>query len=287
MSALAARMGKAVQFRAERPLTDDEIARVAPSVFANEPHASRSARYAYIPTSKVLDGLRKEGFEPFMVAQGRCRVEGKEDFTKHMLRLRHADQIAGSEANEIVLINSHDGTSSYQMLAGLLRFVCANGMVCGDILQDIRIKHTGDIVHEVIEGAHTVLDGFGLIRDVTEEMKSIRLLPAEQGVLANAALVARYEDRNLPRPIEVGDVLRARRWEDRDDSLWATFNRIQENIIRGGVQGRNAQGRRMTTRPVQAIDSDVKINRALWTLAQGMAEIKSGRAEATPEIELA
>ena len=56
---------------------------------------SRQARQAiralhlYIPTIDVLRGLRKEGFEPFMVAQGQSRVEGKAEFTKHMIRMRH------------------------------------------------------------------------------------------------------------------------------------------------------------------------------------------------------
>ena len=66
-----------------------------------------------------------------MVAQSRSRVEGKADFAKHMIRLRHAAQVnAKGEANEIILINSHDGASSYQMLAGMFRFVCCNGMAC-------------------------------------------------------------------------------------------------------------------------------------------------------------
>jgi hypothetical protein len=73
---------------------------------------------AYIPTAAVLTELRKEGFQPFMVTQTRVRDEGKREHTKHMLRLRHASQINGAEANEIILLNSHDGTSSYQMLAG-------------------------------------------------------------------------------------------------------------------------------------------------------------------------
>ena len=49
------------------------------------------------------------------------RREDRRDFTKHMIRLRHASQINGAEANEIILLNSHDGTSSYQMLAGQFR----------------------------------------------------------------------------------------------------------------------------------------------------------------------
>ena len=114
--------------RSDYPLTDDQIHRVAPSIFADAPHESRSQRYAYIPTAAVLTELRKEGFQPFMVTQTRVRDEGKREHTKHMLRLRHASQIHGAEANEIVLLNSHDGTSSYQMLAGMFRFVCSNGL---------------------------------------------------------------------------------------------------------------------------------------------------------------
>ena len=76
----------------------------------------------YIPTIEVLRGLRKEGFEPFMVAQSKSRIEGKTDFTKHMIRMRHAGHLSTRpEANEIILINSHDGASSYQMLAGVFR----------------------------------------------------------------------------------------------------------------------------------------------------------------------
>ena len=59
------------------PLSEEQMRAAAPSVFAEGKHASRSERYTYIPTIEVLRGLRKEGFEPFMVAQGASRVEGK------------------------------------------------------------------------------------------------------------------------------------------------------------------------------------------------------------------
>ena len=70
-------------------------------------------------------------------------------------------------------------------------------------------------------------------------------------------------------------VLQARRWEDRKGDLWTTFNRIQENLVRGGVSGRGATGRRMTTREVAGVNENVKLNRALWSLADGMAQLKS------------
>src|SRR3546814_13627532 len=99
------------------------------------------------------DLLRKKGFQPFMVTQTRTRHEDRRDYTKHMIRLRHASQInARGEANEIILLNSHDGTRSYQMLAGLFRFERSNGLVCCHTLAEVRVPHTGAVAAQVIDG---------------------------------------------------------------------------------------------------------------------------------------
>ncbi|MEN9476374.1 MAG: hypothetical protein RLZZ300_515, partial [Pseudomonadota bacterium] len=47
--------------RSDHPLSDEQIRAVAPSIFAQAAHESRSARYTYIPTIEVLAGLRREG----------------------------------------------------------------------------------------------------------------------------------------------------------------------------------------------------------------------------------
>lgn len=261
--------------RADHPLSDDQIRRVAPSIFAEGKHGSRSDRYAYIPTGAVLTALRTEGFQPFMVCQTRVRDEGKREHTKHMVRLRHATQINGAEANEIVLLNSHDGTSSYQLLAGLLRFVCANGLVCGDVVADVRVPHKGDVSGQVIEGAYTVLDGFDLVREHRDAMRAITLQPREAEVFAHAALALKYDDPVKPAPITETQLLAPRRLDDDRPDLWTTFNRVQENLTRGGLYGRSAAGRRQSTRPILGIDQNVKINRALWMLAEGMRQLKA------------
>ena len=73
--------------------------------------------------------------------------------------------------------------------------------------------------------------------------------------------------------------LTARRAADTGADLWSTFNRVQENTIRGGLQawGRdgNNRPRRITSREVTGIDQDVKLNRALWMLGERMAALKS------------
>jgi hypothetical protein len=52
-----------------------------------------------------------------------------------------------------------------------------------------------------------------------------------------------------------------------------TLNRVQENMIRGGVRGRNVNGGRMSTRAVNSVTENVRLNKALWTLADEMAKI--------------
>ena len=265
--------------RTDAPLSEDQMRGAVPSVFAEGKHASRSERYTYIPTIDVLRGLRKEGFEPFMVAQGQSRVEGKAEFTKHMIRMRHAGQVQTKpEANEIILINSHDGASSYQMLAGMLRFVCCNGLVVGKVVEDIRIPHRGNIQGEVIEGAFRVLEQFEAVETSADGMKALTLKPEEETAFATAALALRFGERTEdqpPPPITAEQLIEARRPEDLGHSLWTIFQRSQENIMRGGQPGRSVQGRRLHTRPVGSIDRGVSLNRALWVLAEEMRKLKA------------
>jgi len=261
--------------RSASPLSDDQIRAVVPSIFAIDKHDSRSERYTYIPTIDVLNGLRHEGFQPFMVCQTRVRDDGKREHTKHMIRLRHAGDISSAEANEIILLNSHDGSSSYQMLSGLFRFVCQNGMVCGETLGDVRVPHKGNIVQNVINGAFDVLDGFDLIREQKEGMQALTLNRDEQTAFAHAALSLRYDPTDdTPPPITETQLLTPRRFEDRSDDLWTVFNKLQENLTRGGLHGRSRSGRVMSTRAVTGIDQNVKLNRALWVLADAMRRLK-------------
>lgn len=260
--------------RSEYPLTDDQIRRVAPSIYAEMPHTSRSDRYTYIPTSTVLNKLRNEGFQPFMVCQTRVRCDERREHTKHMIRLRHASQINGSEANEIILLNSHDGSSSYQMLAGMFRFVCQNGLVYGDTVMDVRVPHKGDVTNQVIEGAYVVLSSFDRVLESRDAMRTINLDNKEAEVFAQAALALKY-DPDVPTPVTEDQILKPRRRDDQGQNLWSVFNRVQENLTKGGLPGRTITGNRQRTRPVSGIDQNVRLNRSLWLLAEGLQKLKA------------
>jgi hypothetical protein len=263
--------------RSDSPLSDDQIRRVAPSIFADGKHESRSERYTYIPTIDVLRGLRNEGFQPFMVCQTRVRAQDKREFTKHLIRMRPASEITGEDVNEVILLNSHDGSSGFQLLGGVYRFVCQNGMVAGETIGEVRVPHRGNIVQNVINGAFDVLDGFDLIREQKDGMKALTLGRDEQYAFARSALALRYDPTNAetPAPITESSLLAPRRFEDRRDDLWTVFQRVQENLTKGGLHGRSRSGRSMSTRPITGIDQNVKLNRALWMLAEAMRQMKA------------
>lgn len=260
------------QWHRAEPISESELARLTPSVFAESAHESRSARYAYIPTIEVLRGLRENGFEPFSAAQAKSR-NGQNSHTKHMLRLRHADQIQarGEDVNEVILINSHNGSSAYQMLAGCFRFVCSNGMVCGTTAADIRVKHSGKALEEVIQGAFGVLKGFDDVDASKDSFKHLQLSSGEQSAFATAAMAMRFGDK--APPITVEQVLTPRRFEDRNDSLWTTLQRTQENLVQGGLRTTD-RSRRTRTRAVNGIDGNVALNRGLWVLAEEMRKLR-------------
>lgn len=261
-------------------LYDVDLLRKAPSIFALEAWQERSEHYKFIPTINVINGLRDNGYYPVKASQSRSRIEGKENFTKHMLRFRAntSTELAVNDViPEIVLINSHDGTSAYKMMLGLFRLVCSNGLVVADaMLASIRVRHSGsdDLVDEVIETSRRIISEAPKTLETVKRWEGIPLVQDEQLAFANSVKALNYSTVDVPAE----RLLQARRSADMGNgsrSLWKTYNVVQENIIKGRVVGRGTNGRLRHTREIKAVDKDVKINTALWTLAEEMAKLKS------------
>lgn len=264
-------------------LTDAQLLKNAPSVFADVAHASTSDRYTQIPTIQIVEALRGEGWMPVFASETRVRDESKKGYAKHLLRFRHTDDIARTlnvqdKFSEIVMLNSHDGTSSYQLSAGIFRLACSNGMIVADsTLQKQSVRHSGEIIGNVIEGVYSIVNDLPLVDEKVEAFKQIILSTEEQHILAKAGMELRWEAGAAP--VTPDKVIRVNRGSDRSDDLWTVFNRMQENILRGGLSGyiRDANGhpKRTTTREVKSVTENVRLNKALWLLADEMAKLKS------------
>lgn len=267
-------------FNIPKVLSREQINMVAPSVFATEPYFGMSDKYSFVPTIQVIDNLMSKGWLPVKAMEARSRNEDKLGYTKHMVRLRKSDApvLVGDVIPEIVLVNSHDGGATFQMMAGLFRLVCSNGMVADDaIFQRASIRHTGDIVGEVLYTAKHIGKELPKLQSAIEKMQGIELTRDQQGVFAAAALDLKYDrdDNDFSMsPIRPEQLLIPRRIADKGNDLWTTFNVVQEHLLKGGLRGRShgVSVRRVKTRGVQSVSEDVRLNRALWTLTMEMAK---------------
>jgi hypothetical protein len=268
-------MNAITRFNHARPLDNDQLYRLAPSIFASTAHESRSERFKAIPTITVIEGLRKEGFLPVRAAQSIARQPGRADFTKHMVRFRkedRADLRVDDNILEIVLVNGNDGSAAYSLDAGIFRIACLNGMIVkSKDYGSVKVRHTGNAVEKVIEGSYEVLKGAERALAAPQDWGQLQLTERARQAFAVGAHVERFGDAETT--ITPEQLLIPRRVQDQGRDLWKTFNVIQENVITGGLHGARVPGhRRSTTREVRGIDSNVKLNKALWVMAQYLAD---------------
>lgn len=260
----------AASFGHYQPLALEELRQRAPAMFAPAAHESTSRRYGFIPTERVVCGLMDAGFLPVAARQSRTRV-GSALHARHVIRLRRRfETIALRDCvPEIVLLNSHDGTSAYQLRAGLFRLVCLNGlMVAIGELTSLHVAHRGDVVEDVIGAALKLSEQFGVLAGYVGRMEAQVLSMEERHQFAMRALALRFEAAQLTG-LPTDQVLVARRAEDAGFDLWRTYNVIQENLLRGGLLRRTASGRLTRTRGISAIREDLRLNTGLWELAAG------------------
>lgn len=276
------------RFDTGRAITEDEMRKIAPSIFATSAHESRSERFQPIPTIEILRGLTKEGFVPVGAKQSSSRIEGKADFTKHLIRLRRIDDgkvyNVGDTVCEILLKNANDGTSAYELMAGLFRVRCLNSLVTQTgTIEEIKIRHSGDVQGKVIDGTYSVLKAAENALVAPQDWSGMRLNVEEREILAKSAHLLRFGDADgeIKTPIKPSQLLTQRRSDDMANDLWTTWNVVQENSIKGGIRavGRDDLGRprRVRSRAVTGIDQDIKLNKALWLLGAEMAKLKSAR----------
>jgi Domain of unknown function (DUF932) len=262
--------------RGAAALSDEELRRCAPSIFATQPIDTVSDRYSFLPTSSVLKGMRENGWLPVRAEQQSVRTEARRGFQKHLIRFARAEHLDSWEKNqvrpEVVLLNSHDKSSAYQLHCALFRLACSNGMVVSDAsFHRISIKHSGFNPDSVIEASFEVLSAVPEIMNKVQLFQDRILTDAERLALATGAATYRWEDPNKA-PVSPSMLLNPRRFGDGAKDLWTTLNTIQENVIRGGQRDysrRRPDGSRMPkSRAIKGIDEDLKLNKALWHMAE-------------------
>lgn len=254
--------------RFDKPVMDMEYLRkFIPAAFANSPRPTVSSSFAHINTATVVQKMLDNGFVVARAQQKNTRTEERRQFTRHLIAFRKGGQqlVVGDYIPEFVLVNAHDGTTAYNLYFGIFRVLCANGLVVGNKISAINIPHRGDVAQAVLDNTFKLVDGQEELFQHVERMRARELLEGEQHSFANKAMCIRYDSEH---PFNHRDLLKARREQDAHNNLWSVLNRIQENLMKGGQEGKATSGRKITTRPIERVTKDVIYNRKLWDVAE-------------------
>ena len=257
----------------------------APSVFATAPHHEVSDRYGFMSTIEVVDSVRGEGWMPVDATQRNVRDQSKRELTTHLLRFRRLDDDikVGDGVVELLLKNSHDRSSAFVLHAGIFRMACANGIIIADsTFQKMSVRHGKNVVNDILEGSYRVVDEVPAIANEVESMQNIELTTHERAIFAKTAWNYAYgeSDENVLTPMDniASQILAPNRQADMGKDLWTTFNVVQEKMLKGGIRTMKVndknRARRNTTRKVNSIDKNIKLNKALWDMATQMRELK-------------
>jgi hypothetical protein len=271
-------------FNQGRPLSEDDLHRVAPSIFGDTASPARSEKFKPIATIEVLRGLANEGFFPVSVQEQGSRSFSRRPFTKHVVRLRRFDETRDLKVNdtiaEVVLKNANDGTAAYSLNAGLFRIACLNGAVIQtEEFGAERIAHIGEraTMDKVIEGSYKIINRANEILEAPRDWSKLMLPSSEAYSLAMQVHHRAFKDADdvVRTPIKVDQLLGVRRAEDKGQDLWTIFNVIQENVLRGGLEADSVTTTErwgtvrthVRTHAINAIDRSMKLNIDIFNLA--------------------
>ena len=264
-------MARYTQARSESGFSLDQLRNIAPSIFAEEPASKVSSRYGFVPTVNVVEELQGRGLVPVFAGQTLSRDINNRAFAKHLIRFRpqYAPTIAKQSLPEVVLMNSHDGSSGFKLWAGIFRMVCCNGMIISDnVMGQVSVAHRSNAAQIVGDRSIGFMGNIDHIEERIQRFMDRILSPLEQGQLAETAVQLRW-GKDRPTGLDNNSLLLTRRFEDAGDSLWNTLNRIQENVIKGGVN-LNRTRRQSSTRVLRSVGDDARINAQLWEAADAL-----------------
>jgi len=257
----------------EKIKTQEELIQQAPAVFSNVWEQEKlSQRYKFFPTYKILDFFENFNWKPVNAYQSKSRV--KNPFTsKHILRLRHENATAvmpevGSLIPEIVVKNSHDGTTGLQIHLGLFRLVCSNGLVVANsMIADFKFRHMGIEMDDIYRVTVQMQNKFDEIWNKIYEYKTIYLTDKQK--LDFATQVVEYNWKNRNMNVEPEKLIIPRRDIDNADDLFTTYNVIQENLTKGGILYINPRYNTFRyTRRIKDGHRDFNVNCFLWQLME-------------------
>ena len=201
-----------------------------------------SDKYQAISTQNVLDLISDHvGYKPRIVGfnESRTRIDEKKDYVKHalMIELNNSQMTNGTNLR-LVLFNSNDRSAALKIYIGIYRIICSNNSIVGsNMFEPVKIIHKKSENKDWKHSIYTLMDEYDEKQKQTEKMISNM-----QDRYVSYGDIGRLTERvadEIINPSITGNVLDplelnvAHRKEDIGKNLFLTYQRIQENLIKG------------------------------------------------------
>jgi len=211
---------------APTPLSNDQIVTFAPAAGSFEPIEGVSKHYSFVPTLTAVDLLRDAGWFPIHAEQSAVRVARREGYQRHLIRFAKNGLSFDGERVDLVLFNSHDRGCAFKLIGSVWRQICGNGLMVASEFANFSHKHIGFKPDDFVHSAGEIATAAGTIAERVNEMKVIEMTPDERGIFAQASHNLIYDDPEQA-PVQPHQLLDERRYDDKGNDLWTTFNVIQ------------------------------------------------------------
>ena len=251
-------------------ISKDSLKEKLPSIFAKD-HIC-SDRYSFIDSEPVIDSFNEAGWGISRAQTMKSKLN--KQHCKHLVAFRNRDEsrIIPDPRNlnkpmlpEILLMNSSDGSSCLEFMAGIYAMVCSNGLIVMKQQFDfMKRRHINLNQNEIFSLISEFTQNIDSIQEEVDRFSKVYLADniREQYVREASSLRFGNADK-VPTSNQVTSI---RRQEDTETDLWTLLNVAQENLIKGGI----IAGKRRT-RELKAIDRTVELNKQLWDLTNKYA----------------
>jgi hypothetical protein len=214
------------------------------------------------------------GWFPYSVKTVRSRTKNAAT-KKHLVQFFNPDIVINNEKGEadmypqLLLINSHDGSTAVKFEMGVFRLVCENGLVIKS--QDFggfKMRHMGYSFEDLRVYINQLVETLPTVVANLNKFSQVEMTPEQQYEFATKAIEARFgEEKQLPAE-EIDNLLAAERKEDEGNNVWVVLNRVQEKLTNGGFGYLNAKGKVRKSRAVKNFTQDIDMNTKLWAIAE-------------------
>jgi hypothetical protein len=225
-------------------------------------------KYKLVKTADLIAKVEAQGFTLTKFVANKVKNKEKQGFQKHRAIFNSPLLKSTPDGTpQLLLTNSHDGTSSVILQLGFFRLVCANGLVFGtNICAPIKLRHSGNDIDEKLTIAiNFIVAQADKINGAIERMKAVQLSDAQIKEFQRDALKLRTDAHVESFHMSIN------RNEDNSADVFTVMNVIQENLIRGGAKvlvEKDGKRSNRTLRGINSIQTQTALNVALWDMAE-------------------